>query len=272
MLLLWMAFVITAQSLIGQAHAMDVVHFQSAAPVPGAKAGSKTDRLSVWGHGSLPAGKGPFPTVVLLHGCTGLQPHYFRWARFLNRLGYLTLILDSFGPRSMVRTCAQSPAPQAFADRRLDSVGAHTYLVSRPDVDPHRIGLMGWSQGAAVALDLVSQQPGAMQPGFQVAVAFYPFCMLEADIHQPALIMIGEADDWSPADRCRQLTVRNAQVGTIDLIVYARAFHAFDMTELPEGYGLRGPRGDHWVKFDPRAYQDSMFKVQSFLSRHLARP
>ena len=251
---------------------MEVVHFRSAAPVRGVATGDRTDRLPVWGHVSMPVGKGPFPAVVLLHGCRGLQQQQFRWARFLNRLGYLTLILDSFGPRSIVQTCAESPSPRAFADRRLDTIGARAYLVSRPDVDPQSLALMGWSRGAVLALDLLSRQQGVARQDFKAAVAFYPYCMLEADIRHPVLIMIGGADDRSPAGRCRQLTVRNAPVGTIDLVVYPRVFHAFDMIELLEGFGLQGPTRQYWVKFDPRAYQDSLFKVQSFLSRHLAGP
>jgi dienelactone hydrolase len=266
-LLLGAALGIAAQSFISQTQATQVVHFESAAPAPAATASA--DKLSLWGHLSLPDVDGPFPAVVLLHGCAGPQPNHFRWAHMLNRLGYLTLVVDSFGPRSIVRRCTQDPTPDAHADRRLDALGAHAYLASRADVDPDRIGLVGWSQGASVALDMIGRRHETARDGFRSAVAFYPYCMPEAEFSRPALILIGGADDWSPVDRCRQLAIRNRQAGMVKLIVYPRAFHAFDMIEVVEGFGLPGPNGEHWIQFDPRAYQDSMFRMQTFLKQHL---
>ena len=50
-----------------------------------------------------PDGDGPFPAVVLLHGCDGMhnddpwvENHHLRW-------GYVLLEVDSFGPRGMTR-------------------------------------------------------------------------------------------------------------------------------------------------------------------------
>ena len=44
-----------------------------------------------------PAGDGPFPAVVQLHGCAGLEPQSYRWARWLAERGYVSLVVDSFG-------------------------------------------------------------------------------------------------------------------------------------------------------------------------------
>lgn len=50
-----------------------------------------------------PQGPGPFPAVVLMHGCGGWQPavHYAleAHAEFLSEHGFAVLDLDSFGPR-----------------------------------------------------------------------------------------------------------------------------------------------------------------------------
>lgn len=251
---------------------MEVVHFQSAAAKSEASTRGRAGQLAVWGHVGLPQGDGPFPAVVLLHGCAGLQPNNFRWARFLNRHGYLTLILDSFGPRSLVRNCSQDLETKTLFNRRLDTIGARAYLASRPDVDQKRIGLMGWSQGATLALRLVGQRSVRAQERFEAAVAFYPYCTPDAKISKPTLIMIGDADDWSPASLCRELVDRAEATGLINLIVYPRAFHAFDIVELFDGVVIQGPLGDHWIKYDPRAYQDSMFQVRSFLLQNLVGP
>ncbi len=52
-----------------------------------------------------PPGDGPFPAVVLLHTCGGLQPHVITdWPDYLTGLGYVTLSVDSFSPRG-IRRC-----------------------------------------------------------------------------------------------------------------------------------------------------------------------
>src|SRR5437867_11814092 len=38
-----------------------------------------------------PTGQGPFPAVVQLHGCAGLEPQSRRWARWLAERGYVAL-------------------------------------------------------------------------------------------------------------------------------------------------------------------------------------
>jgi hypothetical protein len=45
-----------------------------------------------------PAGEGPFPAVVFLHGCAGIDPVQHHWAHRLQQWGYLVLLVDSFGP------------------------------------------------------------------------------------------------------------------------------------------------------------------------------
>ena len=61
-----------------------------------------------------PEGDGPFPAVVLMHGCSGTgknTSHQTVWrglnrhARLLNENGYVTLIVDSFGARRITDGC-----------------------------------------------------------------------------------------------------------------------------------------------------------------------
>ena len=60
--------------------------------------------LMLEGELSKPGGDGPFPAVVLLHTCGGFND-WFKgcWPEYLNSLGYVTLAVDSFGPRDFER-------------------------------------------------------------------------------------------------------------------------------------------------------------------------
>ena len=69
-----------------------------------------------------PRGSGPFPAVILMHGCGGISPNVKEWAVWLRHEGYAAFILDSFGGRGLKRLCAGSAqltgsmrAPDVFA-------------------------------------------------------------------------------------------------------------------------------------------------------------
>lgn len=52
-----------------------------------------------------PEGNGPFPAVVLLHTCGGIQPHISDWGQRLKESGYVALAVDSFTPRGARIVC-----------------------------------------------------------------------------------------------------------------------------------------------------------------------
>src|ERR1700759_5804831 len=64
-----------------------------------------------------PEGAGPFPAIVLLHSCNGnWQKLDERWGRQIVPWGYVTLTVDSFGPRGIDNTCGNgTPTDMAFA-------------------------------------------------------------------------------------------------------------------------------------------------------------
>src|SRR5258706_5037948 len=67
--------------------------------------------ILVQGYVLKPAGDGPFPAVVVLHGCAGLgtlfDPHLRAnaWPDMLVSWGYAVLIVDSYTPRGIRDTC-----------------------------------------------------------------------------------------------------------------------------------------------------------------------
>ena len=71
---------------------------------------------------SFPAGPGPFPVVVLLHPCGGLDATALTTLRAHSREllsnGFATLILDSFGPRNLMggKACGGLGTRQSWLD------------------------------------------------------------------------------------------------------------------------------------------------------------
>jgi dienelactone hydrolase len=229
---------------------------------------------------SRPAGQGPFPAVVLLHGCGGLEPYLGAWAERLAGWGYVALAVDSFGSRGLAEVCSLPEGEADPGDLVMDAFGAFAYLRGLDHVDPRRIGVIGWDLGATRALAAVRETgPQAnFQGGFRAAVAFYPACLRTGNrFTAPVLTLIGEADDWTPAGRCR-LFVAASQGGPnpVTLAVYPGATHFFDNPDYGAGFHYAAavnlektpPRGA-FLAYDASAHDAAMRRVDSFLARHL---
>ena len=185
-----------------------------------------------------PTGAGPFPAVVALHGCGGRGPREYEdalAARFV-ALGYVLLIVDSFGPRGVTERCAAASYNKEDIDRVMDAYGGLLYLAHQPFVDPERIAVVGYSQGAMVALSAVAL--GGIETlfdrHFRTAIAYYPGCWSETGaVSLPTLVLIGALDDWTPARECEAMMARRGGEGApLRLIVYPDAYHAFNARSL----------------------------------------
>jgi dienelactone hydrolase len=213
---------------------------------------------------------GPSPAVVLLHGCNGNWRRLDeRWGRLIASWGYVTLSVDSFGPRGLSNTCSGG----APVDLAFDAYRALNYLVQEPFVDPARVAVLGFSQGGW--LTLTSVEHGAVeqtaQNKFHAAAAFYPRCLgFKGNMTVPTLILIGEADDWAPADECRNMVDGRDDWGIsrqkgegipIRLVVYPDAYHAFDVDRLQTSVEYFG----HHLEFNRSATDQSIGTLREFL-------
>jgi dienelactone hydrolase len=220
-----------------------------------------------------PAGAGPFPAIVLLHSCNGNWKRLDeRWGRQIAPWGYVTLTVDSFGPRGIDNTCSSgSPTDMAF-----DAYRALEFLVQQHAVDPDRVAVLGFSQGGWLALSSVER--GVVEHSsphkFRAAAAFYPNCRtIQGNLTVPTLIMIGELDDWTSAEGCRRLAEggddygvsRRREGAPIKLIVYPGAYHAFDAPALKTPKELLG----HRLEYNQAAADQSAVALREFLDATL---
>jgi len=229
------------------------------------------DSLMLAGRLQKPAGDGPFPAVVLLHGCGGVQPKRDHlWAARLVSWGYVTLQVDSFQPRGITSVCTMGgkEAAEMLARRVTDAYDAQHYLTGLPFVDSKRIAIMGWSNGGITTLNALYPK---RDDQFHVAVAMYPSCRKSlADLNAPLLVLIGAKDDWTPAKSCLAMIPSGKSNYEVALRVYPEAYHAFDMIGKPRK--VKGSRGSsHHLEHNPDAEKDSIVMVREFLGKYLQR-
>jgi dienelactone hydrolase len=240
-------------------------------------------------HGTLyrPEGAGPFPAVVALHDCGGINHRpitnerlYTQWAKLLVDEGFVVLFPDSFGSRGLGSQCRERQhRVRASRDRVADANAARLWLQSQSYVSGDHVALLGWSNGGIAALWAVrpTAAPKDGTPDFRSAVALYPGCRRLRDTawsaRIPTLILIGSADDWTPASYCQQMVAgAHGRSAGAQIVVYPGAHHEFDRANTPIRLrtGLANtadPSGRAHGGTNPAARNDALKRVPEWLKR-----
>ena len=237
-----------------------------------------------------PRGAGPYPAVVLLHGCHGVSASTHQWGRWFRDHGYVGLVVDSWTPRGISNDCLPTSPDPPPTERFDDAMGALVFLQGRPYVDRARVGAIGWSNGGVYSMSVVNgptlqraRERGLAlpEPGFKAAVGMYPGGCASL-IHElsvrPVLILIGAADDWTRPELCEQLVQsQRARGADVSIVLYPGAYHYFDvegqpLTELKDVVNKNRP-GEccgATVGYNAAAAADAFQRVADFFGRHLA--
>jgi dienelactone hydrolase len=241
-----------------------------------------------------PDGDGPFPALVILPTCSGLDNmRAFAWAERASYRGYVALVVDPLTQRGVVENCG--PTPVGVARYLKDAFDAADHLRKQKFVDPARIGLIGSSAGGMAALGAASSayaRRGGSEP-FSAIVAIYPLCSVKGaklpewpdpvdiryvpdTIVQPLLVQMGAKDDYveggTAADCKPLLDERKAKGAPLEYIIYP-ATHVWDIEENsyePVQTTVKGLGGrDIPVEYNREVTVQSAHDAFAFLDRYL---
>ncbi|MBT5184489.1 MAG: alpha/beta hydrolase, partial [Euryarchaeota archaeon] len=190
-----------------------------------------------------------FPLIIALAGSKGWAEHHTAYLQMYREMGIATFEVNSFKSRNVTSTVGSQIAVTT-AMMILDSYKALDVLCNHPNINSDKIAVTGWSLGGGVAL-YAGWEPlrKAINPAhsFVAHLAFYPPCIVEPlnlnFTSAPFRILIGELDNWTPADPCVELVSKLQDSGAdINIAVYPESHHSFDRESDPiidpEGYVL----------------------------------
>jgi dienelactone hydrolase len=213
-------------------------------------------------------GAGPFPAIVYLSGCGGLNDPDDRVQQkaaidHLLSKGVATLVVDPFTPRNEPEGICENINEKTFVQYGVrggnDVLAALNLLKTMPDIDTKHIFLQGYSWGAISSLFATDAKNPASAKVAGV-IAYYPYCWDGVDPSVPVLVLIGEKDDWTPAALCKAVTGK----ADFELVVYPGDTHAFTTPyEQPVDY-----LGHHFV-YDAKATQDAEQRADAFMAAHM---
>jgi len=191
------------------------------------------------------------PAFVFVHGSGGRLLRHQRYLELARSLGFVTLQLDSFGPRGVSSTVGNQTNVTA-AMMTVDVLRALAWLAARPDVDARRIAVMGSSKGAIAALFAAwspIRQKVVTELDFAGYALLYPLCARIEDATvtaSPVHVFIGEKDNWTPAAPCiAEVERMRARGRPWAITLYDGAFHGFDapiegIRDMPHAYSMAG--------------------------------
>lgn len=190
-----------------------------------------------------PAGKfaqasGKHPGLIVIHEWWGLNDWVKQQSQQFANEGYVTLAVDLY--RGKVATDAET-AHELMRGLSQDRgvrwlTAAAAWLAQQSDVDPHRIGAIGWCMGGGYAVQLAVADP-------TLNTVIINYGALPTDetalkgIHAAVLGNFGGLDQGITPDDVHAFAAAMQSLGKpVDVKIYADAGHAFQNPNNGAGY------------------------------------
>lgn len=198
------------------------------------KSGDETVKAILY----TPAGKGPFPALIVIHEWWGLNDWVKEQAGKLADEGYVALAVDLYRGKVADNSDLAHELMRGLPEDRAtrDLKAAYAFLAVRPDVKKDRIGAIGWCMGGGYAL-----AAALAEPGLDADVINYGRLVTDPDelkkIHAPVLGLFGGQDRGITPDDVKKFQVAMEKEGKkIDVKIYPDAGHAFENPHNKQGY------------------------------------
>lgn len=193
---------------------------------------------TVSGYLVLPAGSGQSPAIVVIHDWLGLSDFAKAKADGFGKQGYVALAVDLYRGKVTTDPAVAHELMRGLPEDRAvrDLTAAVAYLRSRSDVDPKRIGSIGWCMGGGYSLALA-----LAEPTLSGSVIYYGRLVTDektiAGLQVPLLGNFGGEDQGIPPESVRAFEKRAKTAGkSVDFKIYPTAGHGFASSSDPKTF------------------------------------
>jgi carboxymethylenebutenolidase len=218
----------------------------------------KSGDETVNGYLVLPDGAGKHPAIIVIHEWWGLNDWVKQQAQNFAGQGYVALAVDLYRGKTGSTPDEAHILMRGLPDDRglRDLEAAFAYLASRPDVNPSKIGSIGWCMGGGWSIKLAENQPKLA--AFVVNYGSLPTDpAIIAKIRAPMLGNFGADDKGIPPESVRAFEGAMKSAGkTEDIKIYDGAGHAFQNPNNKDGYR-------------PEATKDADQRIDAFFAKCL---
>ena len=169
-------------------------------------------------------------------------------------MGVAVMVVDTFGARRDFATSFTERLVEITETMMVtDAYAALRYLAFRPEIDPSRVVLAGFSYGGMSTMYALQAQIAdrLAPPGLRFAghVAFYGPCIARFEDKRttgaPLLMLYGAKDELFRPERCEEVAADMRAGGSqVEIISYPNAVHQWDggMSRRMIGRNLSGCR------------------------------
>jgi carboxymethylenebutenolidase len=208
------------------------------------------------GYLALPDGSGPHPGVVVIHEAFGLNDNIKDISGRFADQGYAALAVDLFGGRNRAICMARYMTGLLAGSVNRSGIGelkdALTHLAGLPEVDPERVGAIGFCMGGGFAIAWA-----CTDPRLKAIAPFYGSNPRPIDAVERACPVVGsypEKDFTAGAGRALDAALERHKIAH-DIKIYPGASHSFF--------------NDRGRAYDKEAAADSWTRVLAFFGEHL---
>jgi carboxymethylenebutenolidase len=221
------------------------------------------------GYRALPAGSGPFPTVLVVEEIFGVHEHIKDMCRRFAKLGYNAVAPELYSRLGDVTRIADiqevlkivNQAPDATTVSDLDATAA---WAAKNGGDGKRTGVTGWCRGGRTTWLYAIRN----NTGLKAAVAWYgplagnrsvamPKTILDMvdELKTPVLGLYGGQDQGIPLSQVEEMrAAAKAKGKVVELIVYPDAPHGFN--------------ADYRPSYRPDAAKDGMQRLLAWFKKY----
>ena len=146
------------------------------------------------------------PTIIYMHGCSGIWPGTHKRVKFLSDNGFLVIAPASLARETYPRSCNvdthEGGLFRGTLVLRQNDAGYAIEMARRlPIVDDKNIVLMGFSEGgaAAVTFEAANEQQhvrARVSEGWTCNTPWLEYRGVNAPESEPVLTLLGERDPW----------------------------------------------------------------------------